>query len=167
MGNFSQNDIDRFWSHAAKSSGCWIWRGYLRDDGYGQFRAGKLWMAHRVAYELAHGIALDPDNVIMHTCDNPACVNPAHLRMGTHAANVADRVAKCRSAHGERHGRAKLTLSQVRNIRIRSQHEGTTFLGREYGVDPVVIRKIREGEIWASQLAQVPGKLRDQFALEL
>lgn len=70
---------------------------------------------HREAYKTHKG-EIPPGMVVRHTCDNPGCVNPEHLILGTHADNVADKVAKGRQAAGETHGRAKLTTEQVKAI---------------------------------------------------
>ena len=76
---------------------CWYWIGASNGHGYGVFRAGRrLLLAHRAAYALANG---SPGRrVVRHTCDNPGCVNPAHLRAGTQADNVRDMIAKGRAA---------------------------------------------------------------------
>lgn len=77
---------------------CWLWKGVRNADGYGRlYFRGHHDYAHRVAWELAHGLPIPTGVVIMHTCDNPACVNPAHLRQGTIADNNRDRAAKGRS----------------------------------------------------------------------
>lgn len=98
-----------FWDRTNKElagpSSCWNWSGYKKDFGHGQVKInGKAVATHRFAYELTHG-PITPEQVVRHVvCDNPACCNPAHLDIGTHADNVADRVAKGRSATGDRNG---------------------------------------------------------------
>lgn len=88
--------LDRFWAKVEKSNGCWKWTG-MRAHGYGYlWREGKMVRAHRLSYELFVG---DPgDRVVMHRCDNPGCVNPDHLTLGTVADNNADMRAKQRHA---------------------------------------------------------------------
>lgn len=108
MIELSRKDIERFWSYVERGSddSCWLWRG-APGSSYGIFtlcRNGKATThgAHRIAFLLEHH---DPgDFLVLHSCDVPLCVNPGHLFLGTQADNVADRVAKGRSATGDRHG---------------------------------------------------------------
>ena len=81
-----------FWQHVDRAGSCWIWRGPRHRQGYG--RAGRN-VAHRIAFELAHG-PFDRRLKVCHHCDNPPCVNPAHLFLGTQRDNVQDMVRKGR-----------------------------------------------------------------------
>lgn len=96
---------------------CWIWKGEkLVNREYGLFRLqGHRYLAHRVSFLIHNGI-FNPIKVIRHTCDNPPCVNPAHLKIGTQRDNVMDAVKKLRMQHGETHCRAKLTTKEVMEI---------------------------------------------------
>lgn len=87
---------DRFWSKVTKTDGCWVWAASRGRQGYGHFDLdGKIEKAHRVAYQLVLGPI--PDGAfILHSCDNPPCVNPAHLRVGTHVDNMRDMVERQR-----------------------------------------------------------------------
>ena len=103
--------IERFMSKVTKTDTCWLWNASCRRDGYGQFsvggRAGTMRAAHRVSYEIHTGKV--PDGlVIMHTCDVPRCVNPAHLVAGTQSENLAD---ACRKG---RRSPPKLSSAQAR-----------------------------------------------------
>lgn len=83
---------------------CWPWLGAKSGFGYGRFKIdGRLFSPHRLIYADAHGpienVQEHHGSVVMHTCDNPACCNPAHLRLGRQVANVADMIAKGRRGH--------------------------------------------------------------------
>ena len=105
--------------------------------------------AHRVAYELHHGVELTADQHILHSCDHPPCVNPNHLRVGTNAENVRDCMEKGRRAdkRGENGGRHVLTTEQV--LEIRASAAGCTELARLYGVTKSTISAIRLRRLWA------------------
>lgn len=111
--------VDRFMSKVEKTEGCWNWTGAL-TRGYGYFSLnGKAQRAHRVAYSLFVG-PLAEDAVVRHTCDNPRCVNPAHLVVGSQADNMTDKVMRGRQSRlvGSTSGRAKLTEDIVKTIRL-------------------------------------------------
>lgn len=133
---------ERFWANVdidtdAGPDACWTWTACVDKDGYGQIgRDGKLEKAHRVAWGLVNGEIPDGKQ-ILHSCDNPPCCNPAHLFPGTHADNVADKVAKGRQAHvrGEATGNFKLTEELVRELRERrASDEKVADLAKEKGL---------------------------------
>lgn len=104
-----------FWSHVTKTHHCWLWTGARSGEGnYGYFGfRGRIWRAHRVAWTLSCG-PIPSGLFLLHSCDVPECVNPAHLRLGTHKENMRDRDAKGRTASGLRHEWAKHPESILR-----------------------------------------------------
>lgn len=119
-------------------------------SGYGQFRVrGAHFLAHRLSYELAYG-PIANNLMVRHKCDNPACVNPFHLELGTTQDNTADRFARRRCARGERSGMAKLTQEKV--IEMRRLREGGAKLRElaiRYNVTESAISYICNRKVWA------------------
>lgn len=126
---------------AVQDDGCWLWTGCKSSGGYGDapIMLAPSRLAHRLSYSLLVGPI--PDGaVVRHTCDVPPCVNPAHLRVGTQAENIADKVAKGRQAKGERNGNAKLSDAAWSDIVARvGRGEAQARLAREYGVTPQAV----------------------------
>lgn len=152
---FSRKTLeDRFWEKVDRKSEdeCWEWVGCRHWKwGYGHLRIGKRAVAsHRVSWELHYGNI--PDGLcVCHTCDNPPCVNPKHLFLGTVADNNMDKKLKGRQdERGEKNGRAKLRSEDVVNIR-KFHKDGMTFasLGRMFGVNSVTISYICKGRLWS------------------
>lgn len=97
--------------------GCWLWIGARQTDGYGTMGyKNKVYLAHRWVWQQFHG-DIENKKYVCHTCDVPACVNPAHMFLGTQEDNMQDMVRKKRSAYGERSPKAKLSDVQVQEIR--------------------------------------------------
>ena len=108
---------DRFWEKVQKGPDCWLWTASCFPHGYGQFRVGDTNVpAQRVVWQLTYGPIPDGINVCHH-CDNPPCVRPDHLFLGTAKDNNHDAAFKGRLRTGERSPRAKLTWEQVNQIR--------------------------------------------------
>ena len=126
---------DRFWSRVQKTDGCWLWLWSRNEFGYGVIGvAGRSKRAHRLSWEMVNGPI--PDGmVVCHHCDNPACVNPEHLFVGTHADNVADKMSKGRCPRGETAGPARLTDAQTEEIRARrTRGESCRSIASFFGV---------------------------------
>lgn len=150
--------VSRFWSKVALAGRdeCWEWKGYRKPNGYGQFtlRKGEFVTASRVSLALA-GVVLNAGEVACHSCDNPPCVNPAHLFPGTQSVNAFDSVAKgrARRVRGVEHPSARLTPELVSAIRAVPQYYGVIAeLAREYGVSETAIRRIRRRVTWKEVL---------------
>lgn len=130
-------------------TGCWLWTGARHPQGYGFIKRkdGTQLRAHRVAYELAYG-PIPPGLQVCHRCDNPRCVRPGHLFLGTARDNAADMVAKGRAARnaGERNGAARLTRAQV--AQIRGASDPYSLLAERFGVTPSAIGLIKRHERW-------------------
>lgn len=146
---------NRFWSkvnkdgsipaHMPHLSKCWEWIAGRQTQGYGNFELNGSCRAHRIAWELTYGGI--PDGLwVLHKCDNPSCVNPEHLFLGTRQDNIDDMYAKGREANlrGEKNGRCKLTDSQV--IEIKELYVSTKTsqrkLAKKYGMSKTQIARI-------------------------
>lgn len=131
---------ERFWEKVNKTETCWLWTGALLKTGYGSIRINrKAERAHRVAYELEVG-PIPAGKILRHTCDNPRCVNPAHLIPGTHAENTQDALERKQHLVGERDPKAKLSNSDITAIR-------TLLAGGATGRYVARLFKVTEGHI--------------------
>lgn len=144
-------------SNTKTVNGCWEWQGALYWDGYGQKMCrvnGKKFLrrTHRLVWEIIHG---KPNHHICHKCDNPKCINPAHLFDGTMSENMVDMHKKGRGkklhqcARGERIAKAKLNEEKVRQIRILlSSGRSVTSLAKEYNIGRTAISSIKHNHTW-------------------
>ena len=142
---------DRLSAKTTKSGDCLLWTGRCSKDGYGLFSVkGRSVLTHRAAY-MAH-TGIDPGELcVCHTCDRPACVNPAHLFLGTQSDNMADmkRKGRGRESKGENNIRAKLTAAQV--LEIRSQFSAgmdSRVIAAHHGIYRSSVYKIAKRETW-------------------
>ena len=174
MHDFTPEFIDRFWAHVDRSGGpdaCWLWLAGKSGAGYGQIRfRDKVYYAHRIVFALTHGYWPE---MACHSCDNPPCCNPTHLRAGNHLDNMSD--VKIRRRHksilspesvargdrhgmrrhpervprGERHGRSKLTTRQVCEMReARAKGVSLRELAERYGVKPATVKSVCGRRLW-------------------
>lgn len=182
---------ERLWRNVNKSgptalgmdSACWEWMAHRRWHGYGEMWVnGRNVATHRFSFALANG-PIPEGLFVCHRCDNPPCVNPDHLFLGTHDDNMADRSAKGRQARGDRQGArlhpetvvrgeahhsAKLSEADVLAIRARSSSGETMFkLSKEYRVGHATVHRIVTGHTWKHLLADAaPDGLR-RYAAKL
>ena len=141
---------DRFWSHVkkGKQDECWLWLGPLDHYGYGKINRGgwhgKTLKAHRVSWEFANGL-IPSGMCVLHHCDNPRCVNPAHLFLGTHGDNARDRERKHRGNHGKLSKQKALEVYALATQADITQRE----IGIEYDIDGNTVSDIKLGITWA------------------
>lgn len=111
------DDVARFWTHVEKTDGCWLWKSTFFSHGYASFKMQGLQRhASRVSYEIAYGVDLVNSPLFMcHHCDNPKCVRPDHLFLGTVQDNNADMTAKGRRSRGEKHAAAVRAFAERAN----------------------------------------------------
>lgn len=159
----TDRDVERFLRSVTKTSGCWLWTGFIRPNGYGRLsvggRGGKCVYAHRFAHRAFKG-EIPPGMDVCHTCDVRNCVNPAHLFIGTRADNMRDAARKGRTARGEAHSlrckRAAMKRSRLNPRLIRQIRGGVDSLGADpkslakaLGVSTSLIMKICRYEVWS------------------
>jgi hypothetical protein len=162
----------RFWAKVDKTPGqgphgdCWGWLSAKNKDGYGLFQIGgtKTVRVTRLVLELNH-VMPNAGQIVLHSCDNPNCLNPSHLSYGTHRRNMAEMVERGRSAKGDRHssrlipgsrkgeknGRSLLTSSHVSEIKTRykPREVAAKQLAQEYKVSVSTIKDILKGKNWS------------------
>ena len=173
MAEFDDSTIARFWSKVDKDGPvqphrpgidqCWVWLGSLRK-GYGYIRVfGVNYRAHRLSWLLS-GSSIPEGLCVLHRCDNPSCVRPEHLWVGTQLENIADRHRKGREACGDRHGfalhpeacargsrvgSARVTEEMVVEIRRRArQGERHKTLAHQFGITKLTVSMITRRKTW-------------------
>lgn len=150
MSLYKQTIADRFWKYVEMIPfhGCWEWSGNRNPAGYGRIDIRKKsHRAHRLSWELFRG-PIASGLVVCHKCDNPGCVNPAHLFLGTDGDNTRDRNAKGRAnmPNGVRHFKAKLKPHQI--VAIRASDKSSRYLAGLYNVSHHAILCIKQGKTW-------------------
>jgi len=144
--------VRRFWSKVDKQDEdeCWEWMAARTDEGYGAFSIQRTSIvAHRFSWELMHG-KLPEGMLVCHKCDNPPCVNPHHLFLGTQKRNMEDKVQKGRAARGSKIGNAVLKENDVIEIkRLLECGLGPTEIARMYKVSQGAIMCIKSKRNWS------------------
>lgn len=146
--------MNGFWPKVQRGgpNDCWPWLAACNHErgGYGVFNdRGRMYRAHRLAFELGTGIS-PGRQVVMHTCDNPPCCNPAHLKLGTQAENIADQVAKQRQPRGEKNGQSRLSKVDVLAIRkLKQGGASSAAVARAFGINETAVYKIHSRQRWA------------------
>lgn len=143
----------RYWPKVRKAEGCWEWTGAKGRNGYGRMRyvrRGQLIYAHHVAMIL-DGRPRPDGAIALHSCNNPSCVNPRHLRWGTQKENVRQAINSGRAPHhgrvpGEKNGNAKLTEDQARAIAADTALQAD--IAKRYGISTSLVSAIKCGKAW-------------------
>lgn len=149
---YPAQDIERFWRHVEQTDGCWLYHGSHKSGShpYGRYWAqGRMHGAHRFSYEITHG-PIPPGMAVCHSCDNPQCVRPTHLWVGSHRDNTQDMMRKGRRPMGEALPHAKLTDEQVAELRRRYHRpsyrvSNINQLADEYGISRAHAKRIVSG----------------------
>ena len=150
QGNLS----DRFWAKVDQTGDCWLWTGLRHSNGYGVGWAnGGRMYAHRVSWLVANG-PIPAGLHVLHHCDNPPCVRPDHLFLGTATDNMRDMARKGRAGglmpRGHANPNSKLTADDVRSVRAAlSAGEVPADIARRFGVRPQSITAIASGKSWS------------------
>lgn len=164
LANVTEEIRDMFWDRVVERPGCWDWSGSKTDKGYTRFKhKGKTISGHRLSYVLHKGTIGD-GMVVCHECDNPGCVNPFHLFVGTHADNQRDCTQKGRrakgrkngrhtmphsTARGNNHGRSSLNENDVKEIRALAGTMSQEKIGQMFGTPQTNVSAIVRRKAWA------------------
>lgn len=151
---------ERFWEKVRKTGSCWTWTGQRHDHGYGRLETYVpkriVYLAHRLSWEIHFGPI--PEGLqVLHKCDNPPCVNPDHLFLGTHLDNMNDMRRKGRNVRGERLPHSKLTTAAVLDIRARYAKGNVTqqALADHFGVSNSQINGVIHRNAWKHVSSEV------------
>jgi HNH endonuclease len=141
----------RFWRFVLKADGCWRWCGRRNAQGYGSIREGASHtMAHRLSWRLHNG-DIPAGMLVLHKCDNPPCVNPAHLFLGTSLDNAKDRDAKGRhwAPRGEQRKSARFTDAERTQIKAVIRYSRPQWkIAALYGLKQSTVSNVSTGETW-------------------
>jgi len=156
-----KNQVDKFWENVTKTNGCWLWEGHTSHNGYGRLHIyindkRKIVPAHRLSWEIHNG-PVPKGILVLHKCDNPPCVNPDHLFLGTNKDNTQDSLMKgracltnCKPQKGEKNGSAILNENMVESVRYQRKNYNYTFkeLAGLFNISPSQIANIIHGRSW-------------------
>lgn len=128
------------------TEGCWDWTSATDGRGYGMFRMNSQRVgAHQASYRIYHG-PIENGLFVLHSCDRPICVQPAHLHLGTHTLNMRECIKRKRNAFGERNGQSRLTEVEVEWIRQAPLKVGD--MARMLDINHATISDIRQRRTW-------------------
>lgn len=137
---------ERFWEKVdvKEQDDCWEWKACKKSDGYGLFNiSNKNEIASRVSWEIKYG-KIEKNLCVLHKCDNPLCVNPHHLFLGTHLDNMMDMCKKGRTHN------SKLSIEKVKEIKILlAQHRSPNSIAKKFQISKQLINSIKQKKIWA------------------
>lgn len=145
----------KFWRYVniAGENECWEWLGSLNEKGYGKISVGRKFelRAHRLSYSLSINKPMSSNLCVLHSCDNPMCVNPKHLSEGTHADNTKDCVNKGRNSpppvsYGENHHNTKITNEEFQNI--QNDNRKYKLIAKEYNLCEETVGRIKRNQTW-------------------
>ena len=148
---YTEKFIISFFNRVEKSDTCWNWIGaHLctttkhKNKPYGIIQINKkIYKVHRISYEIHYGIS--PGKMyVLHNCDNPRCVNPLHLRIGTHQDNMNDAVIRKRFPYNDNHWNCKLSINDIELI--KKDNRSTYKIALEYGVNQSTIYRIKHNQ---------------------
>ena len=153
MRKLTEKQRERFMSKVTIEENCWVWGGSKNSSGYGYFSVNnKTFSSHRVSYFTFRG-EIGKGLYVCHMCDNPSCVRPSHLFIGTASANMRDMFNKGRcNRAGEKNTAAKLNNLQVSIIRflLKESSMSQKRMGKLFGVGQTTISTIKTGQNWQS-----------------
>ena len=150
--------MQQFWSHVEDVSflsteDCWLWKGSRASGRYGKLKIrGITYLAHRISAYLYCKISWaelrNGNTLILHSCDSKCCINPSHLRCGTHTENMIDMKSRSRQATGSRHGMSKLTELDIVKMRELDKTTPRVVIARQFSVSKALVSYILNGRNW-------------------
>ena len=140
----NEKQLNNFWRQIKKTKKCWIWTGYIDKDGYGILGLHKNTRAHRIAWMLQNG-EIPKNMCVLHKCDNPPCVNPKHLWVGTHQENMQDMKLKCRFSI--RNKLSKRNIFKIRKLKYNF-NPINKYIAKIFNVDTSTINRIVNRKTW-------------------